>query len=111
MEEVIRNMNKTVLKYASLARLAPMDCKDGECDNYTSFFRDEDFKAVLNMIQSIQKIDTDGIPHHFMFFDDQNFRDMREDEVVMNNTRDDVLSNAQSKMGYFVVPKVIDGES
>ena len=104
-------MNETVLRYARLARLAPMTCEDSECEKYTSFFRESDFNEVLKMIQSIQKIDTTGIPETFMFFDDQDFRNTREDKVVMTNTREDVLSNAKSRMGYFVVPKVIDSDA
>ncbi len=104
-------MNETVLKYARLARLAPSTCEESECEQYTSFFRESDFNEVLKMIKSIQKIDTDGIPETFMFFDDQDFRNSRDDKVIMTNSREELLSNAKSKMNYFVVPKVIDSES
>ena len=109
-------MNNIALKFAKLAKLAPSDCNEDNFDKYTSFFKKEDFDAVLEMIHSIQKIDTEGIPHRFLFFDDQRcdiekLKNFRDDVVVMTNTRDDLLSNAQSKMGYYVVPKVIDDES
>jgi aspartyl/glutamyl-tRNA(Asn/Gln) amidotransferase C subunit len=109
-------MNGIVLKFSQLAKLTPSDCSESDIEKYTSFFKKEDFSAVLKMIHSIQKINTDGIPHHFLFFDDQmngieNCVNARNDEVKMNNTRDDLLSNARSKMGYYVVPKVIGDQA
>ncbi len=103
-------MNDIVLKYAKLAKLAPLECDGDDNEKYTSFFKKSDFDAVLKMIQSVQNIDTDNIPHTFSFFEDEknDIEVFRDDEVVMTNTRDDLLSNGQSKMGYYVVPKVIE---
>jgi aspartyl/glutamyl-tRNA(Asn/Gln) amidotransferase C subunit len=105
-----------VAKFAKLSKLAPSDSNAENFEKYTSFFRKEDFEDVIKMIHSVEKINTEGVPYQFLFFDDhqsniESFQRSREDKVVMNNTRDDLLSNAKSKMGYYIVPKVIDSES
>ena len=106
-------MNDIVLKYAKLAKLAPIECEGDDAEKYTSFFKKSDFDAVLKMIKSVQNIDTEGISQTFLFFEDEknDIETFRSDEVVMTNTRDDLLSNGQSNMGYYIVPKVIDDAS
>ncbi len=97
-----------VIKYARLARLMPRDCTPDEIDNYISFFDEKNFSDVMDMIRSLESVDTEGMSEKFAFFDGEKLRNTIGDTVTNGNIREIILSNAaRTEEGYFTVPKVI----
>ncbi len=73
---------------------------------------EEDIRSVLSQvfdwIDQLQEVDTTGVKPMSGLDDIVNLH-TREDEVVVNNTAEDVLINAPNReMDFYVVPKVID---
>jgi aspartyl/glutamyl-tRNA(Asn/Gln) amidotransferase C subunit len=97
-----------VLKYSILAKLIHRNCTEDEVDQYLSFFNEKNFNDVIDMIKTLENIDTEGIPEQFAFFDDEEHRNTHDDVISDGEIRDIVMSNAQSQAGYFVVPAVIE---
>ena len=99
-----------VSRYSKLSRLIHHDCPEDQIDDYISFFNEKTFNDVVEMIRSLETINTEGIPERFAFFDDMKQRNIREDVVNDGEIKDVVMANAKSQAGYFVVPAVIDNE-
>ena len=99
-----------VLRYSKLARLIHHNCPEDQIDDYIGFFNEKTFCDVVKMIQSLEAIDTEGMPERFFFFDDMKQRNIREDIVNDGEMKNVVIANAKSQAGYFIVPAVIDSE-
>jgi aspartyl/glutamyl-tRNA(Asn/Gln) amidotransferase C subunit len=99
-----------VLRYSKLARLIHHDCPEEQADDYIDFFNEKTFDDVLQMIQSLETINTEGVKEQFAFFDDMKQRNIREDLVNDGEMKAAIMANAKSQAGYFVVPAVIDSE-
>ena len=68
---------------------------------------EKDLQDILTYIDTLNELTTDGVEPLSHSFPVTNV--MREDEVAMHNTRDDILQNApEEKDGCFVVPKTVD---
>ncbi len=66
-----------------------------------------DLNKILDYVGQLSAIDTTGIAPVMTPFAEEAI--WREDKVVQDNSSDDILDSApQSKMGFFVVPKVVD---
>jgi aspartyl/glutamyl-tRNA(Asn/Gln) amidotransferase C subunit len=99
-----------LLKYAKMARLAPMDLteNDPRTEKYLSFFNEKDFNDVFEMINSDLGIDVSGIDENLLYFKDQNSL-LRDDVEHMRNNKADILKNSKNTNGdYFITPKIIE---
>lgn len=68
-----------------------------------------DLERMLDMIERLQAVDTDGVAPLIHMTEGQNL--LRQDEVMDMPSQKDALKNAPSADGYyFRVPKVISGE-
>ena len=68
---------------------------------------EKDLQDILTYIDTLNELPTDGVEPLSHSVPVTNV--MREDEVAMHNTRDDILQNApEEKDGCFVVPKTVD---
>ena len=63
---------------------------------------------ILNWIEQLSELDTDGISPVFSSYDEKDTK-YRTDEINDGGYRDDIISNAPlSEDGFFLVPKVVD---
>ena len=68
---------------------------------------EKDLQDILTHIDTLNELPTDGVEPLSHSFPVTNV--MREDEVKMHNTREDILMNApEEKDGCFVVPKTVE---
>ena len=68
---------------------------------------EKDLQDILTYIDTLNELPTDGVEPLSHSFPVTNV--MREDEVKMHNTREDILMNApEEKDGCFVVPKTVE---
>jgi aspartyl-tRNA(Asn)/glutamyl-tRNA(Gln) amidotransferase subunit C len=67
----------------------------------------KDLSNMVSLFDQLKDVNTYGIePLHNVINDSLRFRD---DKVMEENGRDDILKNApKSKYGFFVVPKMIE---
>lgn len=86
-----------------IASLAHLDLKDQELKLYSS-----QFKAILNYIDQLKKVDTKGIKPTFQTLDNTT-NVWREDEVKPSLTQKQALAAAtKTHQGYFVADHVFD---
>ena len=91
--------NEMVKQVAFLARLKIDEDK-------TDSTKDE-FNAILNWIEQLQEVNTEGVEPLFSVRDSK--LSLRQDEVTDDNIKQDVLKNApMQEFGYFAVPKVVE---
>ena len=91
--------NADILNIAKLARL---QVDASQVDNYAS-----SISSILNLVDSMQQVDTDGIEPLANPLDAQ--QRLRADQVTASNKRDEYLAIApKTKAGLFLVPKVIE---
>ncbi|MBO4284973.1 MAG: Asp-tRNA(Asn)/Glu-tRNA(Gln) amidotransferase subunit GatC [Alphaproteobacteria bacterium] len=91
--------NEMVKQVAFLARLKIDEDK-------TESTKDE-FNAILNWIEQLQEVNTEGVEPLFSVRDSK--LSLRQDEVTDGNIKQDVLKNApMQEFGYFAVPKVVE---
>ena len=94
------SIKKTDIAYISL--LSKLKIEDIEIDNFTRQISD-----ILEMIQQLEKVDTDGIEP--MAHPLNMKQRLRMDEVTEENQRDLYQENAvEFEQGFYKVPKVID---
>ena len=94
------SIKKTDIAYISL--LSKLKIEDIEIDNFTRQISD-----ILEMIQQLEKVDTDGIEP--MAHPLNMKQRLRMDEVTEENQRDLYQENAvEVEQGFYKVPKVID---
>ncbi len=64
-------------------------------------------KKILEWEVELEKLNLDGLDPMFYVFDDQSVR-QHKDEIVKDNTVEEILFNAkQKKDNFFRVPKVV----
>ncbi|MCP4790322.1 MAG: Asp-tRNA(Asn)/Glu-tRNA(Gln) amidotransferase subunit GatC [Gammaproteobacteria bacterium] len=91
--------NADILNIAKLARL---QVDASQVDNYAS-----SISSILNLVDSMQQVDTDGIEPLANPLDAQ--QRLRADQVTASNKRDEYLAIApKTEAGLFLVPKVIE---
>ena len=94
------SIKKTDIAYIS--SLSKLKMEDIEIDNFTRQISD-----ILEMIQQLEKVDTDGIEP--MAHPLNMKQRLRMDEVTEENQRDLYQENAvEFEQGFYKVPKVID---
>ena len=87
---------------AYISSLSKLKIEDIEIDNFTRQISD-----ILEMIQQLEKVDTDGIEP--MAHPLNMKQRLRMDEVTEENQRDLYQENAvEVEQGFYKVPKVID---
>ena len=87
---------------AYISSLSKLKMEDIEIDNFTRQISD-----ILEMIQQLEKVDTDGIEP--MAHPLNMKQRLRMDEVTEENQRDLYQENAvEVEQGFYKVPKVID---
>ena len=87
---------------AYISSLSKLKMEDIEIDNFTRQISD-----ILEMIQQLEKVDTDGIEP--MAHPLNMKQRLRMDEVTEENQRDLYQENAvEFEQGFYKVPKVID---
>jgi aspartyl-tRNA(Asn)/glutamyl-tRNA(Gln) amidotransferase subunit C len=91
--------NADILKIAKLARL---QVDADQADNYAN-----SISSILDLVDAMQKVDTDGVEPLANPLDAQ--QRLRADEVTATNKRDEFMAIApKSEAGLFLVPKVIE---
>jgi len=91
--------NADILKIAKLARL---QVDAGQADNYAA-----SISSILDLVDAMQKVDTDGVEPLANPLDAQ--QRLRADEVTATNMRDEFMAIApKSEAGLFLVPQVIE---
>lgn len=67
----------------------------------------EEFNTILNWIEQLQEVNTQGVEPLFSVRDSK--LSLRQDGVTDGNIKQDVLKNApMQEFGYFAVPKVVE---
>ena len=94
--------NRPISDYAKLSKLISNDSTEMD------FLKKDDLKDIIDMIRSIEKVDTTAVPEEFLFFSDEKYGNTRNDEVTEGNDAKSIILNAKSQSNYFVVPKVIE---
>ena len=90
-------MQLTTTDVRHVAELAKLQLDDAEVEQYTS-----QLSAILEYIESLQEVDTSGVPPTPYVLSLENV--MREDESAPSLTNETVLSNApDSDEGFFRV--------
>jgi len=93
--------NATVDRIAKLAKL--------EFDDASRDAIKGDMNKILDFMEKLNAIDTDGVEPLIFMTDEVNV--LREDEVIMEVTQEEALSNApKHDPYYFRVPKVLGKE-
>lgn len=90
--------NKLIQDIAKLAKL--------KFDNSSTKKMIEDFKKILDFVDKLNEIDTEGVEPLIYLSDEENV--LRPDEVSMFTSQEDALKNAPQKdSDYFKVPTVL----
>lgn len=90
---------QTVKRIAFLARLKIEDDKIAAAE--------EEFNKILQWVDQLKEVDTSAVEP--LVSVNENFLEMRRDEVTEGNQAEEVLANAPMKeYGYFAVPKVVE---
>ena len=90
---------QTVKRIAFLSRLKIEDDKIAAAE--------EEFNKILQWVDQLKEVDTSAVEP--LVSVNENFLEMRRDEVTEGNQAEEVLANAPMKeYGYFAVPKVVE---
>ena len=90
---------ETVRKIAFLSRLRVDDDKVQATE--------DEFNKILGWVDQLQEVDTQNVAP--LVSVNENYLQMREDEVTDGNMPEEILANAPTKeYGYFAVPKVVE---
>lgn len=93
-------IDKNLISY--LEALSRIELTDGE-----RIKTEKDLQDILTYTDTLNELPTDGVEPLSHSFPITNV--MREDEVHMHGTRDEILQNApEAKEGCFVVPKTVE---
>ena len=88
--------------YQALARQLMFELSDEEAEEVKS-----EFTYLLEQLELLEKVDTDGIEEMIYPFEDETSY-IREDEVGEYLSQEDALKNAKKvKQGMVLVPKVV----
>ena len=90
----------TVKDVEHVAKLARLELTEDEKEKFTKQLGD-----VLKYVEQMNEVDTTGVVPMAHAFDVVNV--MREDEVVYEQTKEELMKNAPDKEnGFFKVPKI-----
>ena len=90
---------QTVKRIAFLSRLKIEDDKIVAAE--------EEFNKILQWVDQLKEVDTSAVEP--LVSVNENFLEMRRDEVTEGNQAEEILANAPMKeYGYFAVPKVVE---
>lgn len=90
---------ETVLK---IARLSRIKITDGESSDIQ-----KDLNKIVEFVKKLGEIDVNGISE--FSFGKISLKDMRQDNVMVNDNTDDILKNTKSRnQGFFTVPKIVE---
>lgn len=90
----------TIKEVEHVAKLARLELTEDEKNKYSKQLGD-----ILTYVEQMNKVDTDGVEPMSHAIPVVNV--MREDEVVSEQTKDELMANAPSKEdGFFRVPKI-----
>lgn len=90
----------TVKDVEHVAKLARLELTEEEKEKFTKQLGD-----VLKYVEQMNEVDTTGVEPMAHAFDVVNV--MREDEVVYEQTKDELMKNApEAENGFFRVPKI-----
>lgn len=90
---------QTVKRIAFLSRLKIEDDKIAAAE--------EEFNKILQWVDQLKEVDTSAVEP--LVSVNENFLEMRRDEVTEGNQAEEILANAPMKeYGYFAVPKVVE---
>lgn len=94
------DMNKSEVK--RIIKLSSISHSENEISSYIN-----DLSKIVDLFDRLKHVNTDNIEPLYNVNND-NLR-LRKDEVINNNTRNDILKNVpKSKYGFYVVPKMIE---
>lgn len=83
-----------------VAKLARLEITDEEKEKFTKQLGD-----VLKYVEQMNEVDTTGVKPMAHAFDIVNV--MREDEIVYEQTKEELMKNApEEENGFFKVPKI-----
>ncbi len=90
--------NELIKKVGELAKLK---FEESELESIRN-----DFEKILNFIEKINEIDTEGVDP--LFYVNDNFVELREDVPITTLSKEEALKNAPKTDGdYFRVPKFV----
>ena len=90
----------TIKDVEHVAKLARLELTEVEKEKYT-----KQLGAILDYVQQMNEVDTSDVEPMSHAIPLTNV--MREDEVVYENTREELMQNAPEKeYGFFKVPKI-----
>ncbi len=90
--------NELIKKVGELAKLK---FEESELESIRN-----DFEKILNFIEKINEIDTEGVDP--LFYVNDNFVELREDVPMITLSKEEALKNAPKTDGdYFRVPKFV----
>ena len=90
----------TIKDVEHVAKLARLDITEDEKEKFTKQLGD-----VLKYVQMMDEVDTTGVTPMAHAFDIVNV--MREDEVLHEQTKEELMKNApEEENGFFRVPKI-----
>lgn len=90
----------TIKDVEHVAKLAKLQLSEEEKEKFTKQLGD-----VLKYVEQMNEVDTTGVKPMAHAFDFVNV--MREDEVVHEQTKDELMKNApEEENGFFRVPKI-----
>lgn len=90
----------TVKDVEHVAKLARLELTENEKEKFTKQLGD-----VLKYVEQMNEVDTTGVVPMAHAFDIVNV--MREDEVVYEQTKEELMANApEEENGFFKVPKI-----
>lgn len=90
----------TVKDVEHVAKLARLDLTEEEKEKFTKQLGD-----VLKYVEQMNEVDTTGVKPMAHAFDVVNV--MRDDEVVYEQTKEELMANApDEENGFFKVPKI-----
>lgn len=85
-----------------VAELSKLEILPQETEEYK-----EDFRKILNYMETLETLDAEGTEPLSYAFDKENV--LREDIVTQSDITEELLSNAPTvKGGCFVVPKTVE---
>ena len=84
-----------------VAQLARLELPEDQIETYTS-----QLEEILSYVDQLQEIDTQNVPQTTRAVEVVNA--MREDMVVLNSSREEILNQAPHREGdFFRVPKIL----
>jgi len=90
----------TIKDVEHVAKLARLELSEDEKQKFTKQLGD-----ILKYVEQMNEVDTNGVKPMAHAFDIVNV--MREDEVVYEQTKEELMANApEEENGFFRVPKI-----